>query len=178
MVNNFAYIAVNLKELNHIKVVLLLLASLSEKNPGSALVYLYTLNLNIVHYGSLELLGIFDPLSLYSFVVVPSPYKYVLIAIIISVFFFISRIQANQTGQRLQSLNIKYTKLVCSTLIRATETADIIAQHLPDVPRETCDLLREGSPIVPEPSSSHWRPAKRVSSSKPGSGCSNIGQGF
>ena len=89
---------------------------------------------------------------------------------------FISRIQANQTGQRLQSLNIKYTKLVCSTLIRAIETADIIAQHLPNVPRETCDLLREGAPIIPEPpSSSNWRPAKRVSSSKPGPGCSNIG---
>ena len=89
---------------------------------------------------------------------------------------FISRIQANQTGQRLQHLNIKYTKLVCSTLIRAIETADIIAQHLPNVPRETCDLLREGAPIVPEPpSSSNWRPAKRVSSSKPGPGCSNIG---
>ena len=94
---------------------------------------------------------------------------------IISV-LFISRIQANQTGQRLQSLNIKYTKLVCSTLIRATETADIIAQHLPNVPRETCDLLREGAPIVPEPpSSSNWRPAKRVSGSKPGPGFSNIG---
>jgi len=111
---------------------------------------------------------------MYSFVVVPYQYKYVLIAIIISV-LFISRIQANQTGQRLQSHNIKYTKLVCSTLIRATETADIIAQHLPNVPRETCDLLREGAPIVPEPSSSNWRPAKRVSSSKPGPGCSNIG---
>ncbi|CAH3198449.1 unnamed protein product [Porites evermanni] len=74
----------------------------------------------------------------------------------------LGRIQANQTGQRLQSLNIKYTKLVCSTLIRATETADIIAQQLPNVPRETCDLLREGAPIVPEPpSSSNWRPAKR-----------------
>lgn len=149
----------------------LLLASLSEKIQDLPL---YTC-IPYSHYGSLHLLGIFDPLSLYSFVVVPSQYKYVLIAIIISV-LFISRIQANQTGQRLQSLNIKYTKLVCSTLIRATETADIIAQHLPNVPRETCGLLREGAPIVPEPSSSsNWRPAKRVISSKPGPGCSNIG---
>ncbi|KAJ7386966.1 hypothetical protein OS493_003928 [Desmophyllum pertusum] len=37
------------------------------------------------------------------------------------------RVQANTTGQRLKDLDFKYTKLICSTLIRATETADIIA---------------------------------------------------
>jgi len=58
---------------------------------------------------------------------------------------------------------LKYTKLVCSTLIRAAETADIIAKYLPNVPRETCCLLREGAPVVPDPASSNWRPDKKVS---------------
>lgn len=71
------------------------------------------------------------------------------------------RLQANQTGERLKNLNLKYTKLVCSTLIRAAETADIIAKYLPDLPRETCPMLREGSPVEPDPSSSRWRPEKK-----------------
>lgn len=71
------------------------------------------------------------------------------------------RLQANQTGERLKNLNLKYTKLVCSTLIRAAETADIIAKYLPDLPRETCPMLREGSPVKPDPSSSRWRPEKK-----------------
>lgn len=73
----------------------------------------------------------------------------------------LGRLQANQTGQRLKDLNLKYTKLVCSTLIRAAETADIIAKYLPNVPRETCCLLREGAPVVPDPASSNWRPDKK-----------------
>ena len=73
------------------------------------------------------------------------------------------RQQANITGQRLKDLDFKYTKLVCSTLIRAVETADIIAKYLPEVPRETCGFLREGSPVPPDPASKNWRPDKRVS---------------
>jgi len=77
----------------------------------------------------------------------------------------LGRLQANTTGQRLKDLcvNLKYTKLVCSTLIRAIETADIIASYLPDVPRETCCMLREGAPIKPDPSSPNWKPEKKVS---------------
>lgn len=73
------------------------------------------------------------------------------------------RQQAETTGQRLKNLNWKYTKLVCSTLIRAVETADIIAKHLPEVPRESCDFLQEGAPAPPDPPSRHWRPDKTVS---------------
>lgn len=73
------------------------------------------------------------------------------------------RLQADETGQRLKDLNFKYTKLVCSTLIRATETADIIAKYLPSVPRESCSMLVEGSPVVPDPASSNWRPERKVS---------------
>ena len=73
------------------------------------------------------------------------------------------RLQADETGQRLKDLNFKYTRLVCSTLIRATETADIIAKYLPNVPRETCSMLVEGSPVVPDPGSSNWRPERKVS---------------
>lgn len=72
----------------------------------------------------------------------------------------LGRQQAETTGQRLKNLNWKYTKLVCSTLIRAVETADIIAKHLPEVPRESCDFLQEGAPAPPDPPSRHWRPDK------------------
>ena len=72
--------------------------------------------------------------------------------------------QAQQTGERLKNLNLKYTKLVCSNLIRAVETADIISSYLPGVPRQTCQMLREGSPVEPDPASSRWRPEKKVSS--------------
>lgn len=55
-------------------------------------------------------------------------------------------------------------------MTRATETADIIAESLPnDIPREKCDLLREGSPIPPEPPGGIWRPEYSVSF-----WCSNI----
>ncbi len=78
-------------------------------------------------------------------------------------FLFRYRLQADITGQRLKDLNLKYTKLFCSTLIRAAETADIIAKYLPDVPRETCCMLREGAPVTPDPSSKNWKPNKKVS---------------
>ena len=78
-------------------------------------------------------------------------------------FFLGFRLQASTTGQRLKDLNFKYTKLVCSTLIRAVETADIIASYLPDVPRDTCCMLREGAPVKPDPSSPNWKPEKKVS---------------
>lgn len=73
----------------------------------------------------------------------------------------LGRMQAQQTGERLKNLNLKYTKLVCSNLIRAVETADIISSYLPDVPRQTCQMLREGSPVEPDPASSRWRPEKK-----------------
>lgn len=47
-------------------------------------------------------------------------------------------------------------------MTRARETADIIAKHLPEVPREECSMLREGAPIKPEPPAGHWKPDVKV----------------
>ena len=73
------------------------------------------------------------------------------------------RLQADLTGRRLKALGNKYTVLINSTMLRAKETADIIAQYLPDVNRESCDLLREGAPYPPEPPIGNWRPETNVS---------------
>ncbi len=74
------------------------------------------------------------------------------------------REQAEMTGKRLKEFTemYKYTKLINSTMTRAAETADLIAKHLPDVPRQSCDLLQEGAPIPPEPPIGHWRPNASV----------------
>lgn len=66
--------------------------------------------------------------------------------------------QASFTGLRLAELNYPYTVIYNSTMTRAKETADIIASHLPEVPREECSMLREGAPIKPEPPAGHWKP--------------------
>ena len=87
----------------------------------------------------------------------------VLTSVMHNSYVLLFRLQADETGKRLKDLKLKYTKLVCSTLIRATETADIIAKYLPNVPRETCSMLVEGSPVVPDPASSNWRPERKVS---------------
>lgn len=51
-------------------------------------------------------------------------------------------------------------------MTRARNTASVISKHLPNVPVETCDFLREGAPIRPEPSSPNWRPEAQVSAQK------------
>jgi len=69
----------------------------------------------------------------------------------------LGRRQLQLTGQRLRELscqnNVKYDKIIVSTMTRALESADIIAGCLPEVPRELPGdaLLREGSPYPPEP---------------------------
>lgn len=74
----------------------------------------------------------------------------------------LGRKQAAVTGQRLQELGHSYLTLHYSTMLRATETAQIILQTLTNVPTRTCDLMREGSPIRPEPKSRTWRPEEVV----------------
>lgn len=69
----------------------------------------------------------------------------------------LGREQAELTGQRLAILGLKYDVLIHSTMTRATETANIISKHLPDVDLVSCDLLREGAPIEPVPPIS-WKP--------------------
>lgn len=67
--------------------------------------------------------------------------------------------QADFTGRRLKELNINYTKLYHSTMIRAIQTADIIRKHLDaELNVEMDDILKEGAPIPPEPPVGHWRP--------------------
>ncbi len=64
------------------------------------------------------------------------------------------------TGKRLAELNLPLTYLVCSTMSRARETANLIKQHLPAslVVKPDDAILAEGAPYPPEPPSSRWRP--------------------
>lgn len=73
--------------------------------------------------------------------------------------------QAEFVAQRLKTLSYPYTRIVQSSMTRAKNTASIISKHLPNVPVETCDFLREGAPIKPVPESPNWRPEAQVSSS-------------
>jgi len=69
--------------------------------------------------------------------------------------------QAALTGERLKSLEIKFTSLLCSDMTRAIETTEIVKANLnqPGLEISTRDpLLREGAPILPEPPVSHWHP--------------------
>jgi len=76
----------------------------------------------------------------------------------------LGRRQLLLTGQRLRELscqnNFKYDKIIVSTMTRALESADIIAESLPDVKRELPGdaLLREGAPYPPEPP--NWNVSK------------------
>ncbi|XP_055511507.1 serine/threonine-protein phosphatase PGAM5, mitochondrial isoform X3 [Leucoraja erinacea] len=69
-----------------------------------------------------------------------------------------SREQAELTGQRLASLGLNYDILIHSSMTRAKETATIIRKYLPGLEMMSCDLLREGAPIEPDPPVSHWKP--------------------
>ncbi|XP_074642677.1 serine/threonine-protein phosphatase PGAM5, mitochondrial-like isoform X2 [Tubulanus polymorphus] len=66
--------------------------------------------------------------------------------------------QAAFTGKRLQELGFDYDFMVYSTMPRATETAEIIHKFLPNVEMTSCNFLREGSPIPPEPPIGNWKP--------------------
>lgn len=75
----------------------------------------------------------------------------------------LGRKQAALTGQRLKELGHDYSMLHYSTMPRATETSDIIRQSLVGVPSRSCDLMREGAPIRPEPMHKTWKPESYVS---------------
>ncbi|XP_025088862.1 serine/threonine-protein phosphatase PGAM5, mitochondrial-like isoform X2 [Pomacea canaliculata] len=70
----------------------------------------------------------------------------------------LGRQQAEITGQRLRDLDLDLTRIVSSTMTRAVETADIIHKFFPGLRLDRDDILREGSPIRPEPPSHSWRP--------------------
>lgn len=75
----------------------------------------------------------------------------------------LGRKQADMTGQRLKETGIPFTRMVHSTMTRATETAEIIHKHLQWLPMEPCELICEGAPVPPEPPSrsTTWSPSAR-----------------
>ncbi|KAL1428445.1 hypothetical protein MTO96_002821 [Rhipicephalus appendiculatus] len=75
----------------------------------------------------------------------------------------LGRKQADMTGQRLKQTGIPFTRMVHSTMERATETAEIIHKHLQSLPMEPCELICEGAPVPPEPPfrSTGWSPSAR-----------------
>lgn len=75
----------------------------------------------------------------------------------------LGREQARLTGERLREMEEKYSTIYYSTMPRATETANIISKSLPDIPMKSCDMMREGAPIRPEPPHSTWKPEEYVS---------------
>ncbi|CAI2342639.1 unnamed protein product [Caenorhabditis sp. 36 PRJEB53466] len=71
----------------------------------------------------------------------------------------LGREQAELLGKRLATADIKFTNLTMSTMVRATETANIILGHLPaDLPRSSSSLIEEGPPYPPIPDHKGWRP--------------------
>ena len=71
----------------------------------------------------------------------------------------LGRHQASMTGARLAELSLPYTHILHSNMSRAVETANLISKHLPHVTMLPSDgILREGSPIRPEPRVGSWRP--------------------
>ena len=76
--------------------------------------------------------------------------------------------QAVITGKRLKELQATtsngYNALIHSTMKRAIETTNDVISSLEVVPPvSSCDMLREGSPCKPEPTSSLWKPQEHVS---------------
>ena len=54
-------------------------------------------------------------------------------------------------------LTINFVK---SSMTRATQTANIILKHFPEVTEhQTCDLIREGAPCPPDPPYPEWNPS-------------------
>ncbi|KAL1451301.1 hypothetical protein MTO96_043865 [Rhipicephalus appendiculatus] len=92
----------------------------------------------------------------------------------------LGRKQADMTGQRLKQTGIPFTRMVHSTMERATETAEIIHKHLQSLPMEPCELICEGAPVPPEPPfrSTGWSPSarNRVPASKLASASTSTGR--
>lgn len=68
--------------------------------------------------------------------------------------------QAELVGMRLKELNLKFDKVVISTMARAKHTADIILKHIPQdkvLSKEYSSLLPEGNPVPPEPSNGRFK---------------------
>ncbi|KAK6061183.1 phosphoglycerate mutase family protein [Cooperia oncophora] len=66
--------------------------------------------------------------------------------------------QAALLGKRLATSGMKFDSLVMSTMVRATETAEIILEQMPELKRTSCSLIEEGPPYPPIPAVDHWKP--------------------
>ncbi|KAI6651610.1 Serine/threonine-protein phosphatase PGAM5, mitochondrial-like [Oopsacas minuta] len=73
----------------------------------------------------------------------------------------LGKLQAKQTGLRLKEMGVIFEKIIYSTMTRATETAKIISLSSPDIPIQSCEMLREGAPYRPDPTLRHWKPTNR-----------------
>nr|BFE71088.1 histidine phosphatase family protein [Actinoplanes digitatis] len=62
----------------------------------------------------------------------------------------LGRVQADRLGRRLRA--VPFSAIHHSPLARAAQTADIVADHLPGVPRHRCDLVADRTPV---PSAEH-----------------------
>jgi probable phosphoglycerate mutase len=60
----------------------------------------------------------------------------------------LGRVQADRLGRRLSA--VPFSAIHHSSLVRAAQTADVIASHLPQVPRHRCDYVTDRTP-VPSP---------------------------
>lgn len=61
--------------------------------------------------------------------------------------------QMNMCAQRLQQMGFNYDKIHISSVVRATESGNIVRSYFPDVPYEYYDILAEGNPGPRIPSS-------------------------
>jgi len=84
------------------------------------------------------------------------------------------RLQAKLTAERLKALGYPISEIHCSTMARAKETAEIIAESFPGVVPQATDLLREGVPCAHVPKHPTWSPSPEEKLSDP----PRIQQGF
>ena len=70
--------------------------------------------------------------------------------------------QAICTGIRLRDFGHKYEQILESSMTRAIETSSFIQKQVKDAPVHRTDLLKEGSPINPDPGFKEWRPERNV----------------
>jgi len=74
----------------------------------------------------------------------------------------LGREQANLCGRRFAECGMKFDEVTMSTMTRATETANIILDHMPkSIGRKSDSILEEGAPYPPEPPVAHWRPKQK-----------------
>ncbi|MEV2240420.1 histidine phosphatase family protein [Micromonospora sp. NPDC049891] len=57
----------------------------------------------------------------------------------------LGREQADRLGRRLRG--VPFAAIHHSRSARATQTADVVATHLPQVPRHSCDLVADRTPV-------------------------------